>query len=62
MNNILLRFSSRKFILAVAGAICLILKEGLDIPVDTNVVIGFVSLLLGFIVVEGTADAIERAK
>lgn len=51
------RLKSRKLWIAVISAILLVLKEGLDIDVDSEVVLGFagivITAILGFAHVDG---------
>jgi len=56
------KLKSRKFWLAVTSAILIIVKEGLGIDVDATMVVAFVSLILGYIFVEGSIDVVSRIK
>lgn len=56
------KFKSRKFILAVVGAILIILNDGLDLGIDSNTVLAFAGLLATWIVGESAIDATRTAK
>ena len=51
------KFTSRKFILAVTGAILIVLNDGLDLGIDSDTVIAFAGLLATWIVGESAVDA-----
>lgn len=51
------KFTSRKFILAVTGAILIVLNDGLDLGIDSETVIAFAGLLATWIVGESAVDA-----
>ena len=56
MKEILLRLTSRKFLLALSGAVFIILNDGLSLGIDPEVYKYVVTLLVSFIAVEGAAD------
>lgn len=51
------KFTSRKFILAVTGAILIILNDGLDLGIDSDTVLAFAGLLAVWIGGESAVDA-----
>lgn len=55
------KFKSRKFILAVVGAILIVLNDGLDLGVDSDTVLAFAGLLAVWITGESVVDS-ARAK
>lgn len=60
-RKIMNKFKSRKFILAVVGAVLIILNDGLDLGVDSDTVIAFAGLLAVWITGESVVDT-ARAK
>lgn len=55
------KFKSRKFILAIVGAILIILNEGLDMGIDSETVLAFAGLLAVWISGESYVDG-KRAE
>ena len=51
------KFTSRKFILAVTGAVLIILNDGLDLGIDSETVLAFAGLLAVWIGGESAVDA-----
>lgn len=56
------KFTSRKFILAVSGAILIILNDGLELGIDSDTVLAFAGLLATWIVGESAVDANRASK
>lgn len=55
------KFKSRKFILAIVGAILIILNEGLDMGINSETVLAFAGLLAVWISGESYVDG-KRAE
>lgn len=62
MSDFTDRLKSRKFLLAVFGAIGLFLTDVLEIPISPETWTAIVSLILSYIAAEGLADVVTRAK
>lgn len=56
------KLKSRKFILAVVGAILIILNDGLDLGIDSETVLAFAGLLAVWIGGESVVDAKRAGK
>lgn len=56
-NTRMKKLLSRKFILAVAGAVLIILNDGLNLGIDSNTVLAFAGLIATWIVGESAVDA-----
>lgn len=50
------KFKSRKFILAVVGAVLIVLNDGLDLGIDSETVLAFAGLLAVWITGESVVD------
>lgn len=61
-GKIMKKFKSRKFIIAVVGAILIVLNDGLDLGIDSNTVLAFAGLLATWIVGEAAVDAKRAGK
>lgn len=55
------KLKSRKFIIAVVGAILIIANDGLDLGIESETVLAFAGLLATWIVGEAAVDA-KRAE
>lgn len=60
MNDLLARFTSRKFLAAVFGVITIVALPRLGIQLSTEELTAFTLLLSAFIGVEGLADVVTR--
>jgi hypothetical protein len=50
------KFRSRKFVLAVVAAILVVLNDGLELGVDSNTVMSFAAIVVGYIFAEAHVD------
>jgi hypothetical protein len=55
------KLTSRKFWMAIAGAVLVVLNEGLDLGIPEDTYWGIVALVLGYIFGEAVVD-VARAK
>lgn len=60
MNDLIPRFTSRKFLLAVFGAITVIVLPRLGIELSTAELTAMTVMVTAFIGVEGLADTVTR--
>ena len=60
MNDLLIRFTSRKFLLALATGLLIVLNEGFDLGIDQNAYWAIVGLAVSFIAAEGAADVVRN--
>ncbi len=51
------KFLERKFLMTVAAAILLVLTDGLGMDLDTKTIMGFVSLVIGWVLAEAKVDS-----
>lgn len=56
------KFKSRKFILAVVGAVLIVLNDGLDLGIDSETVLAFAGLLAVWITGESVVDTARSKK
>jgi len=56
LSNILIRFTSRKFLLALVGAVVVF-----GVPLNGNQIAAITTLIVAFTAAEGYADAVERS-
>lgn len=61
-KKIMERLKSRKLWIALVSAVLLVLKEGLDIQVDSEVVLGFAGIVISAILGFAHVDAKKEAK
>ena len=54
------KWLSRKFLMAVVGAACLIAKEGFGWEFDSPAVLSFAGIIISFIVGEAIVDAVNK--
>ena len=54
------KWLSRKFLLAVIGAACMVLKEGLGWEFETSTVLSFAGIIISFIVGETVIDVVKK--
>ncbi|MDD5457486.1 MAG: M23 family metallopeptidase [Candidatus Margulisbacteria bacterium] len=50
------KFLERKFLMTLAAAILLVLTDGLGMDLDTKTIMGFVSLVIGWVLAEAKVD------
>lgn len=62
MRPFLQRFTSRKFLMALASAIFIVLNEGLDMGIPTDAYGWFVGVVISYIVGESFIDASAAKK
>lgn len=62
MGDFVDRLKSRKFLLAIFGVIFLFITEVVGFNISSEVWNWIMTLILGYIGVEGVADVVERAK
>lgn len=60
MSNIVSRFTSRKFILALVSGLVVFLNGAYDLGLNLEEIISIVGVALSYILVEGAADIKER--
>ena len=53
------KFLSRKFLMALVGATLLITNEGLGLNLPRDETLAVAAVIISYIVIEGTADAIR---
>jgi len=58
MNDLLARFTSRKFLLALLGIVVVFFKDALNL--STEAIQAITSLIIAFTAAEGVADAVTR--
>lgn len=56
------KLKSRKFIMAVVSAVLLVVVEGLGFNLPTEAIVGFVSIVLGYIFGQSVVDAKNGSK
>ncbi|MBN2118525.1 MAG: hypothetical protein JW730_18270 [Anaerolineales bacterium] len=52
------KLKSRKFWVAVVGAVLVVLNQGLDLGVNEEAVGNFANIIIGYLIAEGAADAV----
>lgn len=55
------RLRSRKFWIAVVGALLVIANQGLGLDLPSDTVLAFAAIIIGYLFAEGAADAIRAA-
>lgn len=55
------KFKSRKFWMAVIGALLMIANEGLDLELDSNTIMAFAGIVISYILGQGYVDG-QQAK
>ena len=54
------KFKSRKFWMAVVSGVLIVLNEGLDLGIDTETVIAFAAIIMGYIFAEAYVDGQKK--
>ena len=62
MGDFIDRLKSRKFLLTIFGVILELCNYVFELNIPEDVFWGIVTFILGFVVVEGAADVVTRAK
>ena len=59
MDTLIVKLTSRKFLLALSTALLIVLNEGLGLGIDPEAYKWIVSVVIAYVSAEGLKDAIE---